>query len=105
MISNWTAASLVCSLVRWFVGSFGRWVVGSVVPNRPRHSAADSKERQCQTGGRGTYAMQLEHYQPCRQADPDDNHDSLVGAPRRPTPKVRDSGVALPEPDEDRPGD
>jgi elongation factor G len=58
------------------------------------------------TGGRGTYAMQLEQYQPCRAADDnDDSRDSLVGAPRKPTPKLRDSRAALPEPDEDTSGD
>jgi elongation factor G len=58
------------------------------------------------TRGRGTYAMQLEQYQPCRAADEnDDSRDSLVGAPRKPTPKLRDSRAALPEPDEDTSGD
>jgi elongation factor G len=58
------------------------------------------------TGGRGTYAMQLEQYQPCRAPDDNDgSRDSLVGAPRRPAPKLRDSRVALPEPDEDGPRD
>jgi elongation factor G len=65
--------------------------------------ATDLRSR---TGGRGTYAMQLEQYQPCRAADDnDDSRDSLVGAPRKPTPKLRDSRAALPEPDEDTSGD
>ena len=54
------------------------------------------------TRGRGTFAMQFACYQPC---DPAENHgtvdDSLVGAPRRPMPPLRDSSVALPEPRED----
>jgi elongation factor G len=65
--------------------------------------ATDLRSR---TGGRGTYAMQLEQYQPCRAADDnDDSRDFLVGAPRKPTPKLRDSRVSLPEPDEGTPGD
>ena len=55
------------------------------------------------TGGRGTYAMQLEEYQPCPEPGADDGGESLVGAPHRPAPKLRESSVALPEPDEDGP--
>jgi elongation factor G len=58
------------------------------------------------TNGRGTYAMQLERYQPCPVTeDNDDSRDSLVGEPRRPAPTLRDSRVALPEPDDDGPTD
>jgi translation elongation factor EF-G len=54
------------------------------------------------TRGRGTFAMQLARYEVC---DPDEHQgtgaDSMVGAPRKPTPTLRDSRVALPEPRED----
>jgi elongation factor G len=57
------------------------------------------------TNGRGTYAMQLERYQPCPETEDDDgSRDSLVGEPRRPAPTLRDSRVALPEPDDGGPG-
>jgi elongation factor G len=63
----------------------------------------DLRER---TRGRGTFAMQLDHYQRCPPADDDNgSRDSLVGSPRKPPHPLRDSGVALPEPDEDGPGD
>ena len=65
--------------------------------------AADLRFR---TSGRGTFAMQFASYQPF---DPVENQgadgDSLVGAPRKPTPPLRDSSVALPEPIEDDPPD
>ena len=65
--------------------------------------AADLRSR---TKGRGTYAMQLERYQPCPATDDNDgSRDSLVGEPRRPAPTLRDSRAALPEPDEDGPRD
>jgi elongation factor G len=63
----------------------------------------DLRER---TRGRGTFAMQLDHYQRCPPADDDNgSRDSLVGSPRKAPHPLRDSGVALPEPDEDGPGD
>ena len=64
--------------------------------------ATDLRSR---TNGRGTYAMQLERYQPCPETEDDDgSRDSLVGEPRRPAPTLRGSRVALPEPDDDGPG-
>jgi translation elongation factor EF-G len=58
------------------------------------------------TRGRGTYVMRFEHFQRFRPADNnDDSPDSLVGVPCRPKPTLRESGVALPEPDEQRPLD
>jgi len=60
--------------------------------------AADLRAR---TRGRGAFAMQLACYQPCDPAgDPGTDDGSIVGAPRRPMPTIRDSSVALPEPDE-----
>jgi elongation factor G len=51
------------------------------------------------TRGHGTFAMQFECYQP---RDPDEHpgtgEQSMVGAPRKPTPTPRDLSVALPEP-------
>ncbi len=56
------------------------------------------------TRGRGTYKMQFECYQPFRpdENSDDEDRDSWVGAPRRPVPTLRASGIALPEPDDDR---
>jgi elongation factor G len=58
------------------------------------------------TKGRGTVAMRFARYAPCRLADEDDgSRDSLVGAPLIPHPKPRASGMALPEPDDEREDD
>jgi elongation factor G len=56
------------------------------------------------TRGRGTYTMQFERYQPFRpdESSDDEDRDSLVGVPLRPLPTLRASGIALPEPDDDR---
>ena len=56
------------------------------------------------TRGRGTYKMQFESYQPFRpdENSDDEDRDSWVGAPRKPVPTLRASGIALPEPDDDR---
>jgi translation elongation factor EF-G len=58
--------------------------------------ATDLRSR---TRGRGTFSMQFAHYQPCDPGENQDTADDLpVGAPRKPTPTLRDSSVALPEP-------
>ena len=58
--------------------------------------ASDLRSR---TRGRGTFAMQFARYQPCDPAENQDTgDDSMVGAPRKPKPTLRDSSVALPEP-------
>jgi elongation factor G len=52
------------------------------------------------TRGRGGHIMELDHYQPCqrpRESD-DSDRESFVGAPRKPSPTLRNSQVALPEP-------
>ncbi|MGH9374367.1 MAG: hypothetical protein ACRD15_22855 [Vicinamibacterales bacterium] len=65
--------------------------------------ATDLRSR---TRGRGTFAMQFALYQPFDPPESKDNgHDSMVGAPRKPMPTLRDSSVALPEPDGDDLGD
>ena len=57
--------------------------------------ATDLRSR---TRGRGTFAMQFARYQPCDPAENQDTgDDSMVGAPRKPMPTLRDSSVALPE--------
>jgi elongation factor G len=55
------------------------------------------------TRGRGVYTMRFEEYRPFRadEGSSDEDRDSIVGAPLRPAPTLRASGVALPEPDED----
>ena len=52
------------------------------------------------TEGRATHAMQFDRYEP-RPGGPPNNDGDLapVIVPRTPTPKGRESGVALPEPD------
>jgi elongation factor G len=54
------------------------------------------------THGRGTYTMQFERYQPCRRPERDEEQGSCVREPRGPQPKPRNTGIALPEPDDDR---
>ena len=52
------------------------------------------------TRGRGTCAMQFEEYVPLQAADDDDDcQDAMVGARLKPAPTLRDSGIALSEPD------
>jgi elongation factor G len=52
------------------------------------------------TQGRATYSMTFDRYQQRPGGPDDDDRKSAVGAPRKPTPTVSDSAVALPEPDE-----
>lgn len=59
--------------------------------------ATDLRSR---TRGRGTFAMHFASYQPSDRPGSGAD-DSMVGAPRKPRPTLRDSSVALPEP----PGD
>jgi elongation factor G len=51
------------------------------------------------TAGRGAFKTRFYRYQPRRAAGGDDR-ESMVGAPLKPTPNLRVSGVALPEPDD-----
>ena len=53
------------------------------------------------TQGRATYVMNFDRYQQRPCGPDDDDRKSPVGAPRKPAPRVNDSGVALPEPDDD----
>jgi elongation factor G len=64
--------------------------------------SSDLRER---TRGRGTFVMQFDHYQPVRRAEDDGAQESFVRAPRRPSPTLRNSRVALPEPEDKSPGD
>jgi elongation factor G len=56
------------------------------------------------TGERGTCSIKFDGYEPCMvQPDIDDGDRlSSVRMPRFPTPKLDDSSIRLPEPDEDR---
>src|SRR5258705_15092 len=79
---------------------YGTQRIDALVPlSRMFGYATDLRAR---THGRGTFAMHFARYQQC---DPSENHntgdDSMVGAPRKPVPTLRDSSVALPEPTED----
>jgi elongation factor G len=61
--------------------------------------ATDLRSR---TQGQGTFSMQFACYQPFEPAENQEaDDDSMVGAPRKPMPTLRDSSVALPEPFED----
>jgi elongation factor G len=61
-----------------------------------------STDLRSRTHGRGTYTMQFERYQPFRRPERDgEEQGSLVREPRRPLPKPRNTGIALPEPDDD----
>ncbi len=60
--------------------------------------ATDLRER---TAGRGAFKTRFYRYQPRRVAGgEDEGRESMVGAPLRPKPNLRVSGVALPEPDD-----
>jgi translation elongation factor EF-G len=80
--------------------SGGRCIVRAVVPlTQLLGYAAAFRSR---TGGRGTYEMQFDRYV---RSDPEMNSDdrtSGVGAPLKPRPKLRDSPIELPEPDDER---
>src|SRR5580765_4266703 len=60
--------------------------------------ATDLRSR---TQGRATYSMNFDRYQQRPSGPDDDDHKSPVGAPRKPAPRVDDSAIALPEPDDD----
>jgi elongation factor G len=59
-------------------------------------------ELRSRTGGRGTCSMVFDGYRPIRGTPDvaDEDRESRVGAPRRPSPKPRRDAVALPEPDD-----
>jgi elongation factor G len=59
--------------------------------------ATDLRSR---TQGRATYSMNFDRYEQRPGGPHDDDHKSLVGAPHKPAPRVNDSGIALPEPDD-----
>jgi elongation factor G len=62
--------------------------------------ATDLRER---TSGRGAFKTRFYGYRPRRAAGGDgDGRESMVGAPLKPKPNPRVSGVALPEPDDGR---
>jgi elongation factor G len=55
------------------------------------------------THGRATYSMRFDRYQQRPGGPDDDDRKAPVGAPHRPAPKVRDSAIALPEPEDNGP--
>ncbi len=60
--------------------------------------ATDLRSR---TRGRGSLTMALDRYEPFHPAESGGSHASMVGAPRKPRPRDRSSGVAVPEPEDD----
>ena len=60
------------------------------------------RDLQSRTHGRGTYSEQFDRYEPVRGGPSGGDHpdDSVVGAPRKPAPKVDRAAASLPEPDE-----
>jgi elongation factor G len=79
----------------------GMQVITALVPLAEMFGyACDLRER---TLGRGTYTMRFAHYQPCRPLDEDRDRDAHVGAPRTRPPTLKDSRIALPEPEDDDP--
>ena len=65
-----------------------------------------STDLRMRTFGCGAFTSRLFGYKPCHIIGRDDDAgDSIVGAPLKPSPGLRDSSVALPEPDDDRPDD
>jgi elongation factor G len=59
-----------------------------------------SSDLRSRTFGRATYTMQFERYQPHRRPESDEEQGSCVREPRGPQPKPRNTGIALPEPDD-----
>ena len=80
----------------------GRRIITALVPLSEMIGYAT--HLRSRTRGRGAFTMQFARYQPYDPLEnADGDRDSLVGAPRKPMPPLRDSTVALPEPvDEDR---
>jgi elongation factor G len=60
--------------------------------------AVDLRSR---TDGRATYSLTFDRYEPFRGHTGDDR-SSFVRAPRKPAPRVRNSALAVPEPDDER---
>ena len=83
-------------------GGESSWIIRARVPLAELFGyATDFRER---TRGHGTFRIWFDSYEPVRLNDSSDgSRDSLVGAPLKPSPPLRRSSVALPEPDEDRP--
>ena len=61
-----------------------------------------ARDLRLRTQGRATYSMHFDRYEPLPSGPHHDDEDRLapVVAPRRPTPKSKNSSVALPEPDD-----
>jgi elongation factor G len=77
----------------------GTQIIGARVPLSEMFGyTTDLRSR---TQGRATYSMQFDQYQQRPGGPDDDDRKSPVGAPRKPAPRVNDSAVALPEPDDD----
>jgi elongation factor G len=50
--------------------------------------------------GRATYLMNFDRYEQRPGGPNDEDREAPVGAPRKPAPRVNDSAIALPEPDD-----
>ena len=65
-----------------------------------------SSDLRMRTFGRGGFKTRFFGYKPCHIIGRDDDAgDSIVSAPLKPKPGLRSSGVAVPEPDDNRPND
>jgi len=53
------------------------------------------------TRGRARFASELAHYRPCPLSDEEGDRDAYVGAPRKRPPTLKNSQIALPEPEND----
>jgi translation elongation factor EF-G len=81
--------------------SGGAQIIQALVPMAEMFGyATDLRSR---TRGRATFSLHFDRYEQVR-IDPnfnDDDRNSLVGTPLKPVPRPKDSGVALPEPDDE----
>ena len=81
--------------------SGGNQIIRALVPSAEMFGYFT--DLQFRTRGHGTFSLRFDSYQQVRVGPNtnDDDRDSLVGAPLKPLPTLNESGVALPEPDDD----
>jgi elongation factor G len=77
----------------------GTQIVSALVPMSEMFGYVS--ELRARTQGRATCSMHFDRYQQRPGGLDDDDRESPVGEPRKPTPRPNDSAIALPEPDAD----